>query len=299
MKPAYAFKVSPVSHYTQVKSDETGECVKTKKQIKGKVESNRSGFFEKVVLNPKSVTQLLLFPDPRPLVERLGLDFFRRAPQCAGVYLMRDSADVVLYVGKAKNLRKRLSSYRVANPDRLRKRHLRLLRAVARIQLEECVNEQTALEREAELLLALRPRFNRAGTWLAPPQFVAWKVTEAGLEFALFPESPKGWQAHGPLKSGAVLLRASMVRLAWCGVHRVGYSQMPKGWWHRIPGAPVTVHRRETGLEVLEETSARLVAACHGQVEEFRTWIRERTIHFNQPFDIAARDLDLERLERV
>jgi len=90
-----------------------------------------------------------------------------------------------------------------------------------------------------------------------------------------------------------------MVRLAWCGVHRVGYSQMPKGWWHRIPGAPVTVHRRETGLEVLEETSARLVAACHGQVEEFRTWIRERTIHFNQPFDIAARDLDLERLERV
>jgi predicted GIY-YIG superfamily endonuclease len=245
------------------------------------------------------VTQLLLFPDPRPLVERLGLDFFRRAPQCAGVYLMRDSADVVLYVGKAKNLRKRLGSYRVANPDRLRKRHLKLLRDVARIQLEECINERTALAREAELLLALRPRFNRAGTWLGPPQFIAWKVTEAGLEFALSPESLMGWQAHGPLKSGAVSLRVSIVRLAWCAIHQAGYSHMPRGWWHRIPGVPVIVHRREATLELLEEASARLAAACQGQMKEFSDWIRERTVHLNHPFEIAARDLDLERLQSL
>ena len=52
--------------------------------------------------------QLLLFPDPRPLVERLGADFFRQAPNHPGVYLMRDASDTVLYVGKAKSLRKRL-----------------------------------------------------------------------------------------------------------------------------------------------------------------------------------------------
>jgi hypothetical protein len=71
--------------------------------------------------------QMLLFPDPRPLVERLGRDFFRQAPERSGVYLMRDSSDTVLYVGKAKNLRKRLGSYRVANPDRMARRHLRML----------------------------------------------------------------------------------------------------------------------------------------------------------------------------
>ena len=38
-------------------------------------------------------TQQLLFPDPRPLVERLGRDFFRRLPECPGVYLMRDESD--------------------------------------------------------------------------------------------------------------------------------------------------------------------------------------------------------------
>jgi excinuclease ABC subunit C len=62
-------------------------------------------------------------------------------PESPGVYLMRDTADSVLYVGKAKNLRKRLGSYRVANPDRMPRRHLRMLRAVARIECQECPDE--------------------------------------------------------------------------------------------------------------------------------------------------------------
>ena len=129
--------------------------------------------------------QLLLFPDPRPLAERLGRDFFRQAPQSAGVYLMRDAADTVLYVGKAKNLRQRLGSYRVANPDRLPRRHLRLLRAVVRIELHECPDEPAALAREAELLRALRPKFNRAGTWPAPVRFLAWRCAGQELQLAI------------------------------------------------------------------------------------------------------------------
>src|SRR5690242_6610552 len=107
--------------------------------------------------------QLLLLPDPQPLVERLGREFFRSLPDGPGVYLMRDATDAVLYVGKAKNLRKRLCSYRVANPDRMPRRHLRLLRAVARIELRPTLDEASALSCEAVLLRALKPRFNRAG----------------------------------------------------------------------------------------------------------------------------------------
>src|ERR1041385_6985688 len=118
------------------------------------------------------MTQMLLFPDPRPLVDRLGPQFFRDAPQCPGVYLMRDATDSVLYVGKAKNLRRRLGSYRVANPDRMPRRHLRLLRAVTRIELRPCPDEASALRCEAELLRDLKPRFNRAGTWFGPPRFL-------------------------------------------------------------------------------------------------------------------------------
>src|SRR5512135_1286080 len=96
--------------------------------------------------------QMLFIRDPRPLVERLGIGFFRTAPASSGVYIMRDASGVVLYVGKAKNLRKRLGSYRVANPDRMPRRHLRLLRSVARIDLQECASESAALARESELL---------------------------------------------------------------------------------------------------------------------------------------------------
>jgi excinuclease UvrABC nuclease subunit len=41
---------------------------------------------------------------------------------------MRNGTGAVLYVGKAKNLRQRLGSYRVANPERVPRRHLRLMR---------------------------------------------------------------------------------------------------------------------------------------------------------------------------
>src|SRR2546422_599219 len=142
------------------------------------------------------MTQMLLFPDPRPLVERLGREFFRQAPERPGVYLMRDAANTVLYVGKARNLRKRLASYRVANPDRLPRRHLRLLRAVARIELEECADESRALGRESELLRSLRPRFNRAGTWPGSPRFLAWRVTPEGLDLAVAPNIEPAWLGY-------------------------------------------------------------------------------------------------------
>src|SRR3977135_3680562 len=98
--------------------------------------------------------QSRLFPDPQPLVERLGHDFCRQLPQTPGVYLMRNRAAEVLYVGKAKNLRKRVCSYRVANPERMARRTLRLLRLVEHIGWEECSDEHSALQRESELLLA-------------------------------------------------------------------------------------------------------------------------------------------------
>jgi hypothetical protein len=93
---------------------------------------------ESVAFNGRvPASQILLLPDPRPLVERLAQDIFRQLPERPGVYLMRDAVEVVLYVGKAKSLRHRLNSYRVANPDRMGRRHLRLLRQVARIELLE------------------------------------------------------------------------------------------------------------------------------------------------------------------
>lgn len=110
-----------------------------------------------------SAGQLWLFPPPKPLVERLGEEFFRALPSGPGVYLMCGDAEGVLYVGKARNLRKRLSSYRVANPERFPRRMIRLLHRVTRIEWDECGTEAAASHREAALICAIMPRFNAAG----------------------------------------------------------------------------------------------------------------------------------------
>lgn len=107
--------------------------------------------------------QLWLFPPPRTLVERFGENFFRQLPEQPGVYFFCGASEGVLYVGKAKNLRKRLSSYRVANPERLRRRHLRLLNQTARIEYDVCADERSASQREELLICVLSPKFNRAG----------------------------------------------------------------------------------------------------------------------------------------
>ncbi len=107
--------------------------------------------------------QLWLFPPPRPLVERLGEEFFRQLPTGAAVYLMCSPNEGVLYVGKARNLRRRLAAYRVANPERLSRRILRLLHQVTRIEFDECPDERAARHREELLIAVLSPKFNRAG----------------------------------------------------------------------------------------------------------------------------------------
>lgn len=238
-------------------------------------------------------TQQLLFPDPQPLVERLGRDFFRRLPECPGVYLMRDASDVILYVGKAKNLRRRLNSYRVANPDRMPRRHLRLLRAVVHIELQQCPNELSALARESELLRAVRPKFNRAGTWRAPPRFFAWRCVEQQLLLAVAETPERYWRWHGPLGGAAVVLHAVLGRLLWLAVHpRAGFATLPLGWFHGRLGAETTI---QCGT-MIEAVSSHLETFFSGQTAEFCEWIRTQMPGETSPFERAWVEAELDLL---
>src|SRR5438445_10238032 len=83
----------------------------------------------------------------------------RLAPTSPGVYRMLNAANDVLYVGKAKNVRKRLSSYARVNapqPARI----LRMIAATVTVEIVSTSTETEALLLEANLIKQLKPRFN-------------------------------------------------------------------------------------------------------------------------------------------
>ena len=83
----------------------------------------------------------------------------RLAPISPGVYRMLNAANDVLYVGKAKNVKKRLSSYaRVSAPQPAR--ILRMIAATVTVEIISTTTETEALLLEANLIKQLRPRFN-------------------------------------------------------------------------------------------------------------------------------------------
>ncbi|WP_374991486.1 excinuclease ABC subunit UvrC [Bradyrhizobium sp. LHD-71] len=82
----------------------------------------------------------------------------RLAPASAGVYRMLNAAGDVLYVGKAKSVRKRLASY--ARPTGNAIRISRMIAATANVEIVSTATETEALLLEANLIKQLRPRFN-------------------------------------------------------------------------------------------------------------------------------------------
>jgi predicted GIY-YIG superfamily endonuclease len=237
------------------------------------------------------MTQILLFRDPSPLVDRLGRDFFRQLPERPGIYLMRGASDELLYVGKAKNLRQRLGHYRVANPDRMPRRHLRLLRAVQRIEVQECEDERSALERESQLLRTLKPKFNRAGTWPGTPRFLAWKTEGNTIELTVTATPGADWKAHGPMGAGARHVRAALVRLLWfASAPERGIAQMPAGWFRGRCGDVAALRFP------FEGAGASMENLFAGHTDQFAAWVLGKGAPDMPAFEKTVLEADIEFL---
>ncbi len=84
--------------------------------------------------------------------------FLARVNGKPGVYRMIDRNDKVIYVGKAKNLKKRLASY--FRPTGLSTRILTLVNNIDRIEVTNTRTESEALLLENDLIKNLNPRYN-------------------------------------------------------------------------------------------------------------------------------------------
>lgn len=85
-------------------------------------------------------------------------EYLKNLPVTPGVYRMISNADEVLYVGKAKALKKRVASY--THFDRLPHRLQTMVSLTRRMEFITTHTEAEALLLEANLIKKLKPRFN-------------------------------------------------------------------------------------------------------------------------------------------
>jgi excinuclease ABC subunit C len=84
----------------------------------------------------------------------------KRIPEEPGVYIMKDDAGTIIYIGKAKNLRKRIASYFSRQDPTLGWKTGRLVDRIADIDFVVTDNEIEAFLLESNLIKRYRPVFN-------------------------------------------------------------------------------------------------------------------------------------------
>ncbi|TDJ55061.1 MAG: excinuclease ABC subunit UvrC [Planctomycetota bacterium] len=135
----------------------------------------------------------------------------RALPGSPGVYLLKDAAGTVLYVGKASSLRNRVASYFVPSVD-LGPRKQPMLDLVVDVEVIECEGEWEALLMESRLIKDIHPRFNDLLTddKTFPYLVITTRDEFPGVFVTRTPSDPayRGAKIYGPFTSVYALREA-------------------------------------------------------------------------------------------
>lgn len=158
-------------------------------------------------------------------------------PDYPGVYLMKDAAGEIIYIGKAKSLRKRVSSYLGGD---LSAKTMRLMAQAADVEYRLCPSESMALILEAGLIRELRPKYNTA--LRDDKSFPLVKITneEFPVVYITRKKEDDGAKYFGPYVNAALLRQALKVIRGYfpyrsckalpkkaCIYYRIGLSPAP------------------------------------------------------------------------
>lgn len=109
----------------------------------------------------QKVSELTILDDPQKVLpQKLELQDIERLPQTPGTYFFYTEKGLLLYVGKAKNIKMRVKSHFQKAGDKKREQELR--EHVARIEFMEWGSDLVASLMEFHFIKTLRPALNRA-----------------------------------------------------------------------------------------------------------------------------------------
>jgi len=96
---------------------------------------------------------------------KFGADLIASLPASPAVYLFKDVDQNVLYVGKAKDVKRRLASYRNASRRKVDRKKRSIVRAAEILEVRVQPDEREALAVENELIRTLEPPYNVDGKY--------------------------------------------------------------------------------------------------------------------------------------
>ena len=138
---------------------------------------------------------------------KFGAEFLESLPSSPGVYLVYDQDAELIYVGKAINLKRRLSQYRNTIRRKKYRRMRGIVKEAARIEIQRAETHLDACITETKLIQKHRPRWNIVGAYSFLYPLIGIRSADGNIEFCLtttpddvLKEFP-GFEFHGAFRS--------------------------------------------------------------------------------------------------
>ncbi len=106
-------------------------------------------------------------------------------PLTPSVYLMKDATDTIIYVGKAKKIKKIACRAIFINSNQHSRKTMRLVKQIIDFDVLHTDTELDALLLECQLIQQYRPRYNRQMNAYEQYSYVSVAVNERQLEIKL------------------------------------------------------------------------------------------------------------------
>ena len=223
--------------------------------------------------------------------ERVNAALPKELPHLPGVYTMYDQKDEVLYVGKAKNLYKRLSSYRYSKTRKVQ----RMIAHIDRIGLEVCKSETDAILLENLLIRSLRPPFNEMNKKPETYYYISIGRKGNAWEFRLSMRQLKGYpKVYGCFK-GHLRVRkgvGALLRLMYFSENKIKSAcYLPSQLLKRIAPMNFTIALSDKRSILVDEFLKGNTGIMLEQLE--------KTIHEFKFADLFTRKYFLNELENL
>ncbi len=227
---------------------------------------------------------------PRPTLAHL--------PEGPGVYHMLNKDGQLLYIGKAKNIRRRVTSY-FTNSAGHSDKVLDLIRNIHDVNYEQTGSELEASLREAELIRTLKPPYNTLSKHLPRVAFLKLTVTNPfpRLSLATKPSSNRALYI-GPFRSRDFAEKAQRLLARLFGLRTCQGNLSPEPDFSPCLSGQIGACTSPCNLQVTREAYHEQVASFQQFLEGQDTLLRDSLVTKRDQFSAELRFEGAARLQK-